>query len=124
MRIVQPQAGGAVRNDDGRVPVFIALEPGLQRGHRVTLTIDGRPLSSTFDDLSIELSGVQRGSHELQAAISDATGTPPRGRPSTTTSRPRNGSRSDASCRPASVRFRNVLVTGTSRSVTITVVRR
>ena len=74
MRIVQPQAGGAVRNDDGRVPVFISLEPGLQRGHRVTLTIDGRPLSSTFDDLSIELSGVQRGSHELQAAISDANG--------------------------------------------------
>lgn len=74
MRIVQPEAGGAVRNDDGRVPVFITLEPGLQRGHRVTLSIDGRPLSSTFDDLSIELSGVQRGSHELQAAISDATG--------------------------------------------------
>lgn len=74
MRIVQPKPGGAVRNDDGRVPVLITLQPGLQRDHRVTLTVDGRPLSSTFDDLSIELNGVQRGSHELQAAISDAKG--------------------------------------------------
>jgi hypothetical protein len=74
MRIVEPQPGGAVRNDEGRVPVLITLQPGLQQGHRVTLTVDGRPLSSTFDDLSIELSGVQRGSHELQAAISDANG--------------------------------------------------
>ena len=74
MRILEPQPGGAVRNDDGRVPVLIALEPGLQRGHRVTLTVDGRSLSSTFDDLSIELNGVQRGSHALRAAISDASG--------------------------------------------------
>ena len=74
MRILEPRPGGAVRNDDGRVPVLIALQPGLQRGHRVTLTVDGRPLSSTFDDLSIELNGVQRGSHELRAAIADANG--------------------------------------------------
>lgn len=74
LRILEPRPGGAVRNDDGRVPVLIALEPGLQRGHRVTLTVDGRPLSSTFDDLSIELKGVQRGDHELRAAISDANG--------------------------------------------------
>ncbi len=74
MRILEPQPGGAVRNDDGRVPVLIALEPGLQQGHRVTLTVDGRSLSSTFDDLSIELNGVQRGSHELRAAITDANG--------------------------------------------------
>ena len=74
MRILEPQPGGAVRNDDGRVPVLIGLEPGLQQGHRITLTIDGQALSSTFDDLSIELNGVQRGSHVLRAAITDANG--------------------------------------------------
>ena len=74
MRILAPQPGGAVRNDDGRVPVLIGLEPGLQQGHRVTLTVDGQTLSSTFDDLSIELNGVPRGSHVLRAAIADANG--------------------------------------------------
>lgn len=74
IKIVSPEIGGSVRNNQGRVPVAIALEPELQAGHRVTLVVDDRPLSTTFDGLAIELSGVQRGSHTLRAAVSDATG--------------------------------------------------
>ena len=72
--IVQPNAGGSVRNNEGKVPVSILLDPSLQPGHRVSLIVDGRPLSATFDGLAIELSGVQRGSHELQAVVADASG--------------------------------------------------
>jgi hypothetical protein len=72
--IVQPKPGGSVRNNEGKVPVSILLDPALQPGHRVGLIVDGRALSGTFDGLAIELSGVQRGTHELQAVISDASG--------------------------------------------------
>jgi len=44
MRIVQPKTGDAVRNDEGKVPVIITLEPGLQDSHRVTLTVNGQAL--------------------------------------------------------------------------------
>src|SRR5579859_2779817 len=44
-------------------------------------------------------------------ATSAATATPPRGRPSTTTSLSRNGNSRLASCRPASDRSRNRMVT-------------
>lgn len=74
IRIERPKAGSSVRNDDGRVLVSIGLEPALQPGHRVTLLVDGRPLANTFDGLSIELSGVQRGDHSLRAAVADGTG--------------------------------------------------
>ena len=74
IRITQPEAGGSVRNNQGKVPVAIALEPELQAGHRVTLVVDDRPLSTTFDGLAIELSGVPRGSHRLRAAVSDEAG--------------------------------------------------
>jgi hypothetical protein len=72
--IVRPKSGGSVRNNEGRVDVSITLEPALQDGHRVTLIVDGRPLSSSFDGLAIELNGVQRGDHKLLAVVSDGSG--------------------------------------------------
>ena len=72
--ILQPEADGIVRSNEGVVPVSIALEPTLQPGHRVTLYVDGQAVPGSFDGLAIELSGIERGTHNLQARISDAAG--------------------------------------------------
>ncbi len=72
--ILQPEADGVVRSNEGKVPVAIKLEPGLQRGHRVALYIDGKTVEDGFDGLAIELSGVERGTHSIQAAVSDEKG--------------------------------------------------
>ena len=74
INILQPEADGVVRSNEGKVPVAIKLEPGLQRGHRVALYIDGKAVEDGFDGLAIELSGVERGTHSIQAAVSDEKG--------------------------------------------------
>jgi len=74
VRIVQPEPDGTVRSNEGKVPVAIALRPGLQQGHRVVLSIDGKAVDGDFDGLAIELSGVERGTHSLRAKLIDEAG--------------------------------------------------
>lgn len=70
----QPKTGGVVRSNEGIVTVVIGLEPSLQPGHRVQLTLDGRPVAGSFDGLAIDLSGVDRGTHTLRASVTDPSG--------------------------------------------------
>lgn len=74
MAIVQPGPGGTVRDNDGRVTVAIALQPGLQQNHKVMLYLDGAPVGSGFEGTTIELNGVRRGSHSLRAVVVDPSG--------------------------------------------------
>ena len=74
IKILQPEADGVVRSNEGKVPVTIALEPALQQGHRVALHIDGKAVQGAFDGLAIELSGIERGTHSVRASVSDADG--------------------------------------------------
>ena len=74
IHIVQPAGGGTVRNNEGKVPVSIALVPPLQENHSITLYLDGNAVPGGFDGPAIDLSGVQRGSHTLKAAVFDASG--------------------------------------------------
>lgn len=74
MLIVQPEQNGTVRSNEGTVPVVIALQPALQLGHTIELTLDGRKVQGSFDGVAIELNGVDRGTHTLRAAVRDASG--------------------------------------------------
>lgn len=74
LSITQPADGGTVRDNTGQVNVSLQLEPGLQSGHHVRLTLDGAPVSGNFGGLAIDLSNVPRGTHTLTAAIHDAGG--------------------------------------------------
>lgn len=74
MDIVQPQPGGTVRSNDGKVPVSIALDPALQKGHSIKLFLDGQAINGSFEAPAIELSGVERGTHRLQASVVDLGG--------------------------------------------------
>jgi len=74
IRVLQPEADGVVRSNEGKVPVTIALEPALQQGHRVTLYMDAKKVQGDFDGLAIELSGIERGTHSVRANVSDGSG--------------------------------------------------
>lgn len=74
IEIVQPEANGTVRSNEGIVPVAIALDPPLMEGHRIKLYIDGGAVRGEFDGTAIDLGGVERGTHSLRAVVSDAGG--------------------------------------------------
>jgi hypothetical protein len=74
IEIVQPEANGTVRSNEGIVPVAIALDPPLVEGHRIKLYIDGGAVRGEFDGPAIDLGGVERGTHSLRAVVSDADG--------------------------------------------------
>lgn len=73
-RFTEPAAGGTVRSNEGQVTVVMDLEPALQNGHKIRLTLDGEAVSGTFDGLAVELSNIDRGSHSLDATVVDASG--------------------------------------------------
>lgn len=74
LRMIQPEGNGTVRNNEGIVPVVLVSEPGLQDGHKVQLTLDGKRVPGEFAGLSVTLNNVDRGTHSLRAAIVDAGG--------------------------------------------------
>lgn len=74
MRIVQPATGAEVRSNEGKVEVGLAVEPGLQTGHLVSLVLDGKDYPGNFPATAMVLQGVERGVHSLRAKIKDANG--------------------------------------------------
>lgn len=74
INIVLPEQNGTVRNNQGQVQVNIEMEPELQPGHRIKLFLDGGAVQGEFDGPSIQLAGVNRGTHTLRAVVSDASG--------------------------------------------------
>ena len=74
IQIMQPEAEGTVRSNEGKVPVAVSLEPDLQPGHRLLVYLDGKLVSDGFDGTVIELNGVERGTHVLRAVVKDGGG--------------------------------------------------
>jgi hypothetical protein len=74
MVITQPAANGTVRSNQGEVPVSIELEPGLQPGHKIGLTLDGSSVEGSFASTSLQIGSVERGTHTLRAKVTDEAG--------------------------------------------------
>jgi len=74
--IVQPQPEQTFWNQPN-VDVVVALQPALQtgKGHRIEITLDGKPLPATTG-LQVSLGNLDRGTHTVSAAVDDAGGTP------------------------------------------------
>ena len=70
--IASPAAEETLWNIGGQLTVQVAVQPGLQQGHRVRLFVDGR--ERLFDTTTIELTEIYRGAHNLQAEIIDESG--------------------------------------------------
>ncbi len=72
LEIASPGAEETLWNIEGVLNVSLALEPGLQAGHRVRIYLDGTP--RMVAGTSFQLEEVFRGEHNLQAEIIDEAG--------------------------------------------------
>ena len=73
--IASPPNGETLR-DVQLVTVSVALSPGLQTsfGHEVQLYVDGAPFGQPGEATQFVLEDVERGAHELQAAVFNRSG--------------------------------------------------
>ena len=74
IEIVSPEDGGTVRSNEGRVPVLVKLEPGLQQSHFITAYLDGMAHKGRYGSTEVIVTGVERGTHRLNAKVSDSKG--------------------------------------------------
>lgn len=76
LRIQQPEPDATIRDNTGAVPVAVAIEPKLNQaaGHRLQFLLDGQPVGDPGTQTSTTLSNVDRGTHQVQAAVFDASG--------------------------------------------------
>lgn len=74
--ITQPENGAAFNNGAGDVDVSVSIVPPLRTdlGHGLTITMDGKPVLQNSARLNVALNNVDRGEHELQAFVQDASG--------------------------------------------------
>lgn len=73
LSIQSPTRDGVYNDGSGRVPVSLALQPPLQPGHGLRLTLDGRRIELGAA-LGTALDNLDRGEHRLEAAVLDETG--------------------------------------------------
>ena len=72
--IVAPKNEETLHNRDRWVDVDLSLDPGLLEGDSFTLYLDGAELAKGLRTNQARLTEVQRGPHQLEATIYDASG--------------------------------------------------
>jgi Domain of unknown function (DUF4124) len=72
-RISQPAAEQSFFAPES-ISVIVSLEPGLQRGDALVVTVDGVPLKVGTDGTGFRLTDPGRGSHTVNAAVQGADG--------------------------------------------------
>jgi hypothetical protein len=76
LRIQQPEPDATIRDNTGAVAVTVAIEPKLNQaaGHRLQFLLDGQPVGDPATQTSTTLPNVDRGAHQVQAVVVDASG--------------------------------------------------
>ena len=76
LRIRQPEPDATIRDNTGAVPVAVAIEPKLNQaaGHRLQFLLDGQPMGDPGTQTSTTLTNIDRGTHQVEAAVVDASG--------------------------------------------------
>lgn len=74
LRVLVPEPDATIRSSAGELIVSITSEPGLQRGHRYRLLLDGQPTDEPGPSPVFALSNIDRGSHNLSVEILDEQG--------------------------------------------------
>lgn len=73
VRIVEPGEGATIHDNNGTMTVKIEEAPALAAG-KVELFIDGRPVAARQDGDVFVVSGIDRGTHSLQARAIGSNG--------------------------------------------------
>lgn len=71
--IASPKEQDTIQNQV-TIPVSIAIKPDLAQGDKIQLFLDNQPWGQPRESINLELSGVERGTHMLSAAIVDSHG--------------------------------------------------
>jgi hypothetical protein len=71
--IVQPANDETVHDNQGNVAVQVAVSPSLTAGAGIVVLLDGQPVARQTD-ATFALSGIERGTHTLQAQVVGAGG--------------------------------------------------
>ncbi|MFW0753140.1 DUF4124 domain-containing protein [Pseudomonas sp. H11T01] len=74
LRVLVPDPDATIRNIQGELIVSVTSEPGLQRGHRYRLLLDGQPTADPGPSPVFALSNIDRGTHHLAVEILDEQG--------------------------------------------------
>jgi hypothetical protein len=76
LQIVSPSADEGVRANDGNVTVQVALQPSLQGGHRVAVTLDGEAgrREQSTQGMQAGFTGLARGRYTASARVLDNRG--------------------------------------------------
>ncbi|WP_210642421.1 DUF4124 domain-containing protein [Pseudomonas sp. Tri1] len=71
LRLLIPEPDATIRSTAGELIVSVTSEPGLQKGHRYRLLLDGQPTGAPGPSPVFALSNIDRGSHHLAVEILD-----------------------------------------------------
>lgn len=71
---VSPANDATIRDNAGNIAVQLSIDPPLQEGHSIAMTIDGNRAPTTVKNTTFTLSNVNRGTHTLQASVVDGEG--------------------------------------------------
>ncbi|WP_339448222.1 DUF4124 domain-containing protein [Pseudomonas sp. EA_5y_Pfl2_R50] len=74
LRILIPEPDATIRSSAGEVIVSVTSEPGLQRGHRYRLLLDGQATGEPGLSPVFPLNNIDRGSHNLSVEVLDEQG--------------------------------------------------
>jgi hypothetical protein len=74
--IVSPENDATLRENNGGVEIQLAMEPALnlEAGHKITALLDGKSVVEGQTGLKILLPNIDRGTHTVEAQVSDASG--------------------------------------------------
>jgi len=76
LEIISPKHQEDVRDNAGNLTILTNVEPELQKGDRMRLMMDGRPIAGPDETTTFYLSNVERGSHQLFVQILAPNGRP------------------------------------------------
>lgn len=74
LRVLVPEPDATIRSNAGELIVSVTSEPGLQRGHRYRLLLDGQATAEPGPSPVFALTNIDRGSHNLSVEILDEQG--------------------------------------------------
>jgi hypothetical protein len=69
--ITNPKNAEGLRSNNGSVSISVSLEPGLNPGHKIIISMDGKEIGI---GTSVSLQNVDRGTHSISASVVDANG--------------------------------------------------
>lgn len=71
--VTNPADGSGLRDNAGNVSISVSLQPSLRPGHSLVITLDGKEISKG-NSLSVSLSNVDRGTHNIGVSVIDSSG--------------------------------------------------